>query len=147
MLCLFEKTKINENEAEDGPFLKKKNNGEYHISTTYAALTKPWFKKQVKHLIKIPWHLTAPTSTPDFLSELGLNLALCLVTSCYSHQTACWRPIFGWGEIPWALVTPVPKSHLLGWEVFMKKVWSFEWPPTFKSLNNSDNAFSRFMSG
>ena len=32
-------------------------------------------------------------STPDFLGEVDLNLALGLVTSCCSHQTAQWRSV------------------------------------------------------
>ena len=47
------------------------------------------------------WHLIAFPSTPDFLCKVGLTLALGLVTSCCSHQTACWRSAscwLGWGS-------------------------------------------------
>ena len=40
--------------------------------------------------------LFAPPSTPDFSGEVGLNLALGLVTSCCSCHTAWWRPACCW---------------------------------------------------
>ena len=45
----------------------------------------PW-GVQVKQLTKICWHLIF--STPAFSGNIGLNLALGLVTSCWSRQTA-----------------------------------------------------------
>ena len=44
---------------------------------------------QVKRLTNICWHLNAPPSTQDFSGKVGLKLALGLVISCCSHQTAC----------------------------------------------------------
>lgn len=38
-------------------------------------------------MTKICWDLAAPTSTADFLGELGLNIALGMVTSCCSQRT------------------------------------------------------------
>ena len=38
----------------------------------------------------------APPSTPDFSGNVGLNLALDPVTSCYSCQTTWWRPACSW---------------------------------------------------
>ena len=59
------------------------------------------------------------------LGELGLNLALSLVTSCCSCQTAWWRPAaVGWGEGPWALVTPV-KAIRVGVGLFKKNIECF----------------------
>ena len=40
----------------------------------------------------------APPSTTDFLGEVGLNLALSLVFSCFSCQTAYWTPTCCWVE-------------------------------------------------
>ena len=40
-------------------------------------------------------HMIAPDnspSIPDFLFEVGLNLALGLVTFCCGCKTACWGP-------------------------------------------------------
>ena len=47
-------------------------------------------------LTKICWHLIAPSSTPDLLGKVGLNLALGMVTSCCHCQTACFRPTGCW---------------------------------------------------
>ena len=55
----------------------------------------------VLHMIYVDtWF--APPSTPDFSDEVGLNLALALVTSCCGCQTARWRPAccwLGWGSM------------------------------------------------
>ena len=56
----------------------------------------------MKQLTKKCCHLIAPTTTPDFLGKVCINLALGLVTtSCYSHKTLCWGPAcwwLGWGS-------------------------------------------------
>ena len=48
-------------------------------------------------------------SIPDFSGKVDLNLALGLVSSCYGHQTARWRPTCWW--LGWKFmsigVTPV----------------------------------------
>ena len=62
-------------------------------------------------LTKICWHLIAPLSIPDFLGEVGLNLALGLATSCCSCLTACWRSAccwLGWGSM---IIGDPIKSH------------------------------------
>ena len=51
---------------------------------------------QLKQLTKLYCHLIDPTFIPDFLGEMCLNLALGLVTSYCSCQTAYWIPGCFW---------------------------------------------------
>ena len=59
--------------------------------------------------ILICWHLLWSPNPPGLLGLVGLNLALDLVTSCYSCQTACcW---LGWGS---RSIGDPNKSHYSG---------------------------------
>ena len=61
----------------------------------------------MKQLTKICWHLICSPHPPQ-TSQVGLNLALGLVTSCCSvklHDGDLHA--VGWGEGPRSLVTPV----------------------------------------
>ena len=60
------------------------------IGVDYSNTRSPW---GVQDMLEPD---LLPPSTPDFSGEVGLKLALCLVTSCYSHQTARWRPPCFW---------------------------------------------------
>ena len=62
-------------------------------------------RSQKIQLTKIRWHLIAPPSTPDLCCKVGLNLALGLVADVW--LAAGDLHAIGWGEGPWALVTPV----------------------------------------
>ena len=90
------------------------------IGCDNSQTRSPW-GVQVKQLTKICWHLIAAPSTPDFTGKVGLNLAICLVTSCCGHQTACWRPAYcQLGRVSFRIGDPC-KSHQV-WSGLFKKV-------------------------
>ena len=60
-------------------------------------------------LTKICWHLIASASTPDFLVEVGLNLA----SSC-GHKTTCWISACCWLGQGSMSIGDLIKSHLGG---------------------------------
>ena len=53
-------------------------------------------ERKTKRLYNVFYNV-GTTSTPDFWGEVGLNLALGLVTSCWSKSDCIWRPAY-WGE-------------------------------------------------
>ena len=77
------------------------------VAKRYFTYYLPMIRQRIKFSYVGTW-LLPPPFTPDFLAEVGLNLALGLVTSCCSCQTHD-RDLhsISWGEGPWALVTPV----------------------------------------
>ena len=71
----------------------------------------PW-RVQVKWLTKICCYLICSPIHPRLLGDVGFNLALGLVTSCCSCQTAWRRPAccwLGWGFMS---IGDPSKSHL-----------------------------------
>ena len=98
----------------------------------------------------------APPHTPDFSGKVGLNLALGLVTSCCSCQTAWWRPACC-GVGPRALVTPIKairvgvgllkiqcdlsnkktNHHDLQWNLSLHAFWHSLYDLVFRSLKKS----------
>jgi len=63
--------------------------------------------------------LFAPPFTSDFLGNVCLNLALGLVTSCFSHQATWWKPVSCWARVQehwW------PQYKPLGWEWGYKNI-------------------------
>ena len=91
----------------------------FHCFRTNWRLCELWPSgNECEHdnIAKVYWHLINPSSIPDFSGELGLNLALGLVTSCYGQKTSSWRSSCCWlGEGPWALVTPVKAIRVRVW--------------------------------
>ena len=62
----------------------------------FSDITSIIFDDVIRISIGYVGNLFAHPSTPDFLGEVGLNLALGLVTSCCGRKTARWRPAYHW---------------------------------------------------
>ena len=75
--------------------------------------------------------------TPDFSGEVGLNLALGLVTSCCSCQTTWWRPAccwLGWGSMS---IGDPSKSHKGGSGALKKQMISWLLTLSRTAISNS----------